>query len=234
MTTTLDRSLRWGLWALPVWAALLLVGTSTHQPDYRTDFSGYAHYITTTPFLLSHLVASILGAAIGILGMIALTGLLMRGRSVRLALWGLATFVVGTVLVTSVFGAAAYAQPAIGRMYLGGHMDEAVAINADVYGPAVFAMAAPGILLFTAGIVLFGVAVARSGLLPRWSGIGLAIAGVLFGPIGFVIDPVQTVGAALLVVFAVWLAGAGQRRQAETERGAGRTQTQGIANSSAR
>lgn len=234
MTATLDRSLRRGLWALPIWATLLLVGTSTHQPDYRTDFPGYARFITTTPFLMSHLIASILGAAIGILGMIALAGLLTLGRSVRLALWGLATFVVGTVLVTSVFGAAAYAQPAIGRLYLGGHMDEAVAVNGDVYGPAVFAMAVPGILLFTAGIVLIGVVVARSGLLPRWSGIGLALAGVLFGPVGFVIDPVQTAGAALLVVFAAWLAGAGQRQRAENERGAAHAHLQDITESSAR
>jgi hypothetical protein len=83
-------------------------------------------------------------------------------------------------------------------------------------------------------IVLFGVAVARSGLLPRWSGIGLAIAGVLFGPVGFVIGPVQTAGAALLVVVAAWLAGAGQRAQTADERDAGGTRLQGVAEASPR
>jgi hypothetical protein len=83
-------------------------------------------------------------------------------------------------------------------------------------------------------MVLFGVAVARSGLLPRGSGIGLALAGVLFGPVGFVIGPVQTAGAALLVVFTAWLAGAGQRPQAEGERDAGGTRIQGVAESSTR
>ena len=67
----LTRYARWWLWALPVWAALLLVSTLTHQPSYQTDFPAYARYITTTPFLISHLGASILGAGIGTLGLIA-------------------------------------------------------------------------------------------------------------------------------------------------------------------
>jgi hypothetical protein len=92
-------------------------------------------------------------------------------------------------------------------------------------------MAVPGILLFTLGIILIGVAVARSGLLPSGSGIGLAIAGVLFGPVGFVLGPVQTAGAALLMVFAAWLAGAGQRAQAADERAAGGRRMQGVAES---
>src|SRR6516225_3866829 len=80
-SSTLEHYARRGLWALPVWALLLFLGTLTHQPSYQTDFPAYARYVTTTEFLISHLVASILGAAIGILGFIALFIVLCKGRA---------------------------------------------------------------------------------------------------------------------------------------------------------
>jgi hypothetical protein len=195
----IDDYARWGLWALPVWAALLFVGTLTHQPSPQP--SGYASYVTTTEFLISHLVASILGAGVGTLGLIALFVVLCRGRTAPLALWALVTGVIGNTLLTSIFGVAAFAQSAIGRAYLSGHMAEATAINNDVYGPAQFATALPGLLLLTIGIVLFGVAVVRSGSLPKLAGIGFALSGVLFAVIGFLhADFVQSIGAALMPV----------------------------------
>lgn len=209
----LDRYARWGLWALPVWAALLLIATLEHQPSSRTDFPAYARFITTTPFLISHLGASILGAGIGTLGFIALFVSLARRGTPRLALWALVTAILGNTLSTSIFGVAAFAQPAIGRAFLSGQTAEAaVAINNDIYGPALFATALPGLLLLTVGIILFGVAVTRSGSLPRKAGIGFAVSGVLFAVIGFVLaNFVQTVGAALMLASTGWIASAGQR-----------------------
>jgi hypothetical protein len=216
----LDRYARGGLWTLPLWAALLLVSTLTHQPSFTTDFPAYARYVTTTAFLVSHLVASILGAAVGLLGLIALFVLLVRGaggRTSRLALAGLVTSVLATVLTASVFGVAAFAQPAIGRAYLAGHADQAVAINSDVYGLPLFATALPGLLLFALGTALFGAAVARSGWLPTWAGVGLVLGGVLFAIVGFLIGAVQPVGAALMAVSTAWIAyRAGRARPAGT------------------
>ena len=78
--------------------------------------------------------------------------------------------------------------------------DQAVAINSDVYGPPLFATALPGLLLFALGIALFGAAIARSGWLPRWAGVGLALGGVLFAIVGFLVGAVQPFGAALMAV----------------------------------
>ncbi len=202
----LYRYARWGLWALPVWALLLAVSTLSHQPSYSTDFPAYARYVTTTRFLVSHLVASILGAAIGVLGLIALCVLLVGEGRARLALAGLVTSVVATILTTSVFGVAAFAQPAIGRAYLAGNAQQAVAINGDVYGVPLFATALPGLLLFATGIALFGAAVARSGRFPRWAGIGFALGGVLFAIVGFLIGVVQPVGGGVMAVCTAWIA----------------------------
>ena len=209
-TSTVERHARFGLWALPVYTVLLFLGTLTHQPDYRTDFPAYARYVTTTEFLISHLGASILGAAIGILSFIALFIVLCKGRTAALALSGLVAGVISSTFMAAVYGVAAFAQSAIGRAYLAGHMAAAVAINNDVYGTALNATALPALLLFTIGIICFGVAVIRSGSLPKLAGIGLVIGIVVFAPIGFVLaDVVMSVGAALLVASAIWIAIAG-------------------------
>jgi hypothetical protein len=63
-----DNSTRLGVVTLPVYGLLVFLSTLTHQPDYRTDFHTYAEYVTTTSFLVSHLVGSILGTTIGIFG----------------------------------------------------------------------------------------------------------------------------------------------------------------------
>ena len=213
----LYRYARRGLWMLPVWALLLALSTLSHQPGYDTNFPAYARYVTTTRFLVSHIGASIIGAAIGLLGMVALFVLLAGGGRSRLALWGLVASVVGNVLSASVFGVAAFAQPAIGRAYLAGDTERAVAINSDVYGIPLFATALPGLLLFATGVVLFGVAVARSGRFPRGAGIGLALGGVLFAIIGFMFGAVQPVGGVVMAISAAWIArSAGQVRDVGT------------------
>lgn len=212
----LDDYARWGLSALPVWAALLAYGTLTHQPDYSTNFLAYARYVTTTEFLISHLVASIFGAGIGTLGFIALFVVLCKGRTAPLALWALVTGVIGNTFGTVAFGLAAFAQPAVGRAYLSGHMAEAVAINNDIYGPVLFAVALSGVLLLTIGVILFGVAIIRSGSLPKLAGIGFVIGillfAVVFGPVTFFDFGLgQPLAAALIAASAVWVAVTGRR-----------------------
>jgi len=115
--------LRYGgspLWALPVWAALLFASVITHQPSWRTQLADWSRYVTTPEFLASHLVASILGAAIGALGLVALGAVLASRGHPRAGLWAMVTGVSGNVVVAAGFGIAALAQPAIGRDYLAG------------------------------------------------------------------------------------------------------------------
>jgi hypothetical protein len=172
--------------------------------------------VTTTEFLIHHLVGSILGAGVGILGFIALFIVLCKGRTAPFALWALVTGVIGNTLAVTGFGVAAFAQSAIGRAYLAGHVAEATAINNDVYGPALIITLLSGALLLTIGIVLFGVAVARSGSLPKLAGIGLVIGIILFtvvfGPINFFDFSIgQSLAAALIGISALWIAIAGGR-----------------------
>jgi len=174
---------------------LLFLGTISHQPPPQTDFPGYARYITTTEFLVSHIVASIAGAATRNLAFVALfVALVRRGGG---------------------SGAAAFAQPAIGRMYLAGQTAQAMALQDDIYGVPLAATAFSAVLLLAVGVVLFGVAVARSRSLPRWAGILLAISGPLFAIVGVALaDVVQSIGAAGLIASTAWIARSAQRPEA--------------------
>jgi hypothetical protein len=212
---SLDTYARRGLWALPVWAVLLFYATFTHQPDYRIDFPGWSRFVSNTEFLVSHLVGSILGAGIGSLGFVALSVVLAERGAPRLALWGLVTGVLGHTLTTAVFGIAAFAQPAIGRAYIAGQADMVDLYN-DVNGGPLIATAATGVLLLSAGLILYGVAVARSGLAPRLAGTALAVGGPLFAIVGLVLaNFVQSIGVALLVIGTIWIASASRRERVE-------------------
>jgi hypothetical protein len=202
----LARWARRGVWLVPLYALLLALSTVTHQPDYTTDFAGYSRYVTTGGFLASHLVASILGAGLGVVGTVSMAVLLATGRSATPAVLGLACTLVGNVLFTAIFAAAAFAQPAIGQAWLDGAHDVARSVNSDVYGPPLFATFAVGAPLFIAGAVLLGVAVVRHSPKLRWSGIGYAVFLPLFLVSGFLFDVVQPVMAVCLLVATVSIA----------------------------
>jgi hypothetical protein len=163
------------IWALPVWALTLLLGTLTHQPDPLTRFGAWSRYVTTRTFLASHLVNSIIGAAIGSLRLIALMLYLSDTRTSGRAFWAMVTGVSGNTITSAVFGVAAFTQPALGRAFLSG-VPTAAGLYRDVYGVPLFATAGAGLLLFIAGGVLAGLAIARSEVLPAWAGWVLVVA----------------------------------------------------------
>ena len=111
-----EQVLRRAAWALPVSGGLLVLGTVTHQPDPTTAFPAYARYVTTDHFLAGHLVASIGGAALAVVGL-ASVAVLLALRSDRPVgpLVGAGLSTAAHVLNTAVFGVAAFTQPAIGR-----------------------------------------------------------------------------------------------------------------------
>ena len=202
----LVRITRLFLWALPAWATLLLLATLTHQPPYQTEFSAWSRYVTTPLFLLSHLVGSIMGGALGVVGFVGL-GLVLVGhedhRVSRLAAPGVICSVFGNVFVIAVFGIAAFAQPAIGRAYLAGHLDVR-ALYDDVNGIPLLLTALCGVLLLTLGVVLLGLGVMRSRIAPALAGWSLVLGAPVFAILGVVLaDAVQTVGAALLMAGSV-------------------------------
>lgn len=125
------------------------------------------------------------------------------------------TGVTANVLAAAGFGIAALAQPAIGRDYLAGHTAQAhLLVRTVVNGGWLNLTAITSGVLLAASVVVAGVAVARTGSLPRAAGIGFAISMVLFG-IGAIPDNfLQSIAGALMIASTAWIAAAAGRRAA--------------------
>jgi hypothetical protein len=193
-----------GLTCLPIYGVAVLLSTLTHQPDYMTDFPAYADYVTTTSFRIGHIFGSIAGTGVGLLGIIALYGLLVRTRSGSLALVGLVLCVLGNSLILPLFGLAAFGQPAVGDAFKDG-IEGAERINDDMYGATTLATGVIGTLLYSVGAVLLGVGIWRSGVLPKAAGALFGLGVPLIAFFGLAIGLAQTLGSVLLIVAGVML-----------------------------
>lgn len=205
--TSVERLLLYGVWGLPVYGVLLALSTITHQPDYTIDFPEYASYVTTDTFLASHLVASIGGAAVGVIGIVCVAVLLVAyGTRPGRTMLGGALSVAGNVVSTSIFGVATFAQPAIGRAYQAGTTQAVEDLNADVYGTELAITAVVGLLLFIAGAIMLGLAMVRADRRLRWPGIVYAVSLPVFVVAGFTVVVLQPLAAVALTVATVFLA----------------------------
>jgi hypothetical protein len=217
MTDKASSFARRALWLLPVWAALLFLSTLTHQPDPQTAFADFAAYVTTDVFLVSHLVGSIAGAALGSVGVVALLLYVQNSRGTGKAIAGMVATVLSNIFLTSIFGVAAFAQPAMGRLFQAGAQN-AVDFYNQTYAAPLFGTAILALLLFIAGGVLVGLAIVASDRFPRWTGwtylistTGFAFSFILF-PLGMsLFSALLTVATAAMA----WSAGVAPRHQRE-------------------
>jgi hypothetical protein len=205
MTHQVRTFARRAIWALPLWAALLFFGTLTHQPDPQTAFSDFAAYVTTNQFLVSHLLNSILGAAIASIGVIGLMLYLQDSKVAGKAITGMVATVAANTLTSSIFGVAAFAQPAMGRAFLAGQ-ENALDFYNNVYAAPLFITALVSLLLFIAGGIFTGIAIAASGRWPRWTGWVYAVTTTGFVLSNFLLPVGQSVTSALLFVATVVVA----------------------------
>jgi hypothetical protein len=201
----LERFARVGVWLLPVYGLANLIGTLSSQPDYKKDFPAYARYIRTDEFLASHLLASILGTGIGLLGFVALFVYLTRGRRPGVAASALVATVVGMVYMVAMFGVAAFAQRAIGKAYLAGHHD-VVQLNSSVYGTAANVNAGVSIGLLFIGMILFAIAISATRSLPRAAGVLLAVWFPIFAIGSVTGDVLDKIGSIVLIAAGTWIA----------------------------
>lgn len=199
MTQSVHKFARRALWLLPVWAALLFLSTLTHQPDPQTDFAGFAAYITTDIFLVSHLIGSIAGAALGSIGVVALLLHLQETKGAGRAITGAGATIASNIFLTAIFGVAAFAQPAMGRLFLAGEQS-AVDFYNQTYAAPLFATAILALLLFIIGGAFMGSAIAAGRGFPRWAGWLYALSTTGFA-LSFIIMPTaMSIFSALLAL----------------------------------
>jgi hypothetical protein len=207
---------RVGLFTLPLYAVLLCFGTLTPQPDAGRDPEGWARFVSSTGYVVAHVLTNVIGAVLVVLGTFALGAFLLGGKggkggkAPRLALTGMVLSVAAQVLFMVPGTISTFATPAIGAAYLAGKRD----VLTVEFPAAMTAVGVVALLLVLAGNVILGVAIWRSGVLPRWAGAMWAAAAVIFYLLGAALGmatvgaslPTQPVGAALLAVAGGWMA----------------------------
>jgi hypothetical protein len=208
---------RWigiGLLGLPIYGVLTFFSSLNPQPDPNTHYEAWARYVTTDFYLLKHLFASGLGLILVIFGTIALGAYLITSRAGRMGLVGMVITVFGTLLFLMIGGLSIFAVPKEGQAFLAG-IEEYAKLPTILADTALLPTMGVGVLLMLVGNVLLGVAVWRSGTLPRWAG-ALWVAGSalpLLGQIYIILPiganstpPTVPAGAVLLVIGGAWMA----------------------------
>jgi hypothetical protein len=216
-----DTTIRWiraGLLALPISGLLTMWSTLIPQPNPTTEFEAWSRFVTTPDYLISHLLGSNLGIILLIFGVIALGAYLAKGvHSGRLGLVAMVTIIASnTLALMSAGGWSTFAAPAIGRAYLAG-IEEAMLIDVGMDYIVIFMLV---IVLAFIGNVLLGIAIWRSGILPKWAGavwiawaVMFYVAGVLSG---FLFTssslPTQPIGSLIMAISGGWIVWSALRR----------------------
>jgi hypothetical protein len=125
--------------------------------------------------------------------------------------------VAGHILFTVPGAISTFATPAIGAAYVDGNRD----VMALEFSPVMTAILALGLLLAVIGNTILGVAIWRSGTLPRWAGVIWLVGTLIFYVLGAALGmattgaslPTQPVGAALLAISGGWIAWTALRSQ---------------------
>jgi hypothetical protein len=202
--------IRIGLLALPISGLLTMWSTLIPQPNPSTEFEAWSHFVTTTDYLISHLLGSNLGIILMIFGVIALGAYLTRGRSGRFGLVAMVIIIAANALaLMSAGGWSTFAAPAIGRAYLAG-IEDAMRIDVGIDYIVIFMLV---IALSFIGNVLLGIAIWRSRIIPKWAGaiwivwaVMFYVAGVLSG---FLFTssslPTQPIGSLLMAISGGWI-----------------------------
>ncbi len=162
---------RWigiGLLGLPIYGALTFLSSLNPQPDPNTHLEAWARYVTTDFYLLKHLFASGLGLILVVFGTFALGAYLARSRAGRMGLVGMVITVSGSLLFLMVGGVSIFAAPKQGQAVLAG-IEEYEKLPDLLADTALLPTMGMAVLLMLVGNVLLGVAVWRSGTMPRWS-----------------------------------------------------------------
>jgi hypothetical protein len=203
-----DGLIRLGVLALPLAGLLALVGLySTFELGSGGILAtGDNQAIVSNGYFLSVFLGNVLALTVLIFGVVALYAYLANSSSSResaLALGAMVLSIIGIALILSRLGVIAYAVPALSRSFLNGN-PESIRILDYIFAGPVGTIEDISVLFYSAGFILFGVAVWRSERLPRWAGVLLAVhAPLISGPFTVV---GSVVGALLALVGGGWIA----------------------------
>lgn len=233
--TDYDRQLfRWGGFASVVGALLGLVGNLIHPVTPTDDPEGVARVIADSGGWVAMHIAIVIGIMLMLGGLVAIRHSIRGGIAEALARFGLVAGVAGVTVGLILVTLDGVAAPQLAEEWAAAPPDRQATALALVHLQETlnFALASLFNLLFAgATFILLGLAVAMSGIYPRWLGWIVVVAGSLSIPAGliqaFVGEPSDASRVLTIIgptVITLWLLAMGMlliRRSRLTAPGSG-------------
>jgi hypothetical protein len=212
LVTSASR-IRLGAGALAV-AGILFVAYPAIRPfSDEVSLQGAAAFARDA-WVVAHTLA-IGGFILLMLGLLSLEIALQDNPVAGTAFWALVVGLVGVGLTLPFYGIEAFAVHDIGQRAVWQHDLTLMKLTEAVRTGPQLMMFTIGLLLVGVSAILAAIAVWRSRVLSRWSGVPLALGFVLFIPQFFAPQPVRIAHGLLLTAGCLWLAtGLWQRARA--------------------
>jgi hypothetical protein len=205
MPTSRARS-RSGALALAVAGVLFVLYPAVRPWQDESTVQGAIRAMSSGAWVAAHLFAMI-GFILVALGLLAVWNAVGRTRAEPLALAAVVTAWIGVGLTLPYFGAEDFGLNAIARKASEGQVLDLLGLVDTVrFSPVPMTTFGLGLVLLAAGAVLAAVAIWRSGVLPRSSGILFAVGVALFLPQFFTPPAVRIAHGVLVAAGSIWLA----------------------------
>ena len=154
------------------------------------------------------------------LGLVGFHLALQETHVERSAFWAMILGWIGAGLTLPFFGAEAFSLQVIGRAAIDQNNPALLSlVNQVRFGPGVFFISL-GLLFIAASMIILAIAAWRSGLLPKWSGIPIAIGFAIYIPLLSgqpVFQSLRIADGLLILASCIWIA-SGMFKRAATQR----------------
>ncbi|MFG1952061.1 hypothetical protein [Micromonospora sp. NPDC048830] len=197
---------RLGASALAVAGVLFALYPATRPWHDEATVDGATRAMSSDWWVASHLFAMI-GFILVTLGLLAVRDAVRHTRAERLAFAAVVTGWIGVGLVLPYYGAEDFGLHAVAGKYAAGQpLDLLDLVDTVRYAPAAITTFGIGLIALAVSAIVTAVAIWRSGVLPRLSGILFALGFALFLPQFYTPAAVRVAHGLLIAVGSVWLA----------------------------
>ena len=164
-----------------------------------------AEAFASTAWIVAHILA-VVGFILLALGLLGLHIALQKTAVERLAFLALVLSWIGVGLTLPYYGAEVFGLHAIGQEAVRQHSSALLALADAVRFGSGFIVIVVGLLLLAVGTILVAIAIWKSGILSRWSGIPLALGFVLYLPQFLVTQPIRVAHGLVVAIGCIWIA----------------------------
>ncbi|CAM3662016.1 hypothetical protein [Marinicrinis lubricantis] len=196
--------LRFASIALAVSGILFVFYPSLRPFSNATSFSGAAAF-ASTEWIISHVMA-IVAFVLLTIGLLGLYLTVQNTMVEKLGLYSLVFTLVGTGLTLPFYGVEVFGLYVIGQETIQQHHLELM----DLAQPLRFGLGFPfivaGLIIVAGGSVLTAIAIWKSRLLPKWSGIPFAFGFLMYLPQFLGTQPIRVAHGVTIAMGCIWIA----------------------------